>query len=144
MTGAWQVIAACRYNLRHLTALRIIVVSTAALCILPLCTLPLLRETAYWKLLVGAYGSLFLYGSLTLLALLFSESLPARLTVPAFWLVAWVVLVTAIEPRQQEYLLANIPLEFCCAFAAAALLVYLLELRLLIMRTRRIVYAFHS
>jgi len=133
MSGTWQVLAACRYNLRHITAVRLVIISLAGMAFISLATLPLAGSPDYPRLLLSSFCAVFLYGSLTLLALLVSQSRAAQLILPALWLAAWGLLIT-LAPHETEDLLSHAPPVFSLIVSAALGAAYLLELRIYILR----------
>jgi hypothetical protein len=135
MCGTWEVLMSCRYNLKYLTALRVIVVSASGLLFLPLITLPLAGTGKYLPILIGAFCAMFLYSCLTLLFLLISESFAFQLVLPILWVSVWGILLFGITPLGVERFLAGIPLAVSGGLAVSLLLLYLAELRVFILRS---------
>lgn len=137
MTKTWEVLASCRYNLKYVTAIRVMIVSAAGMIFIPLSTLPLAVRAEYPNIIAAAFGSMFLYSALTLLLLLISESLILKHIAPMIWIVGWGLLLVTFTPLQVERFIANIPLAISILLACVLLALYLLELRVFIMRTTR-------
>ena len=132
LTDTWQVLQACRFNLRHITAMRAMLVSLCSVVVLPLCTLPLIGLGNYRALLAGAYAAMFGFAALQLLVLLMKESL--RWLPALLWAVTWLLPLLNPDPRQIEAALAQIAFAPLAGLAAALLAVYLIELRYYVLK----------
>jgi len=137
MCGTWQALSVCRYNLKYLTAIRVIVVSAAGILFVPLVTLPLVGTEEYLRILVSAFTSMLFYAVLTLLSLLISESQPLQLAVPVLWILTWGMAFIFASPPEMEKALSGISAQFIVVAAVLLLLFYLIELRIFIMRSTR-------
>jgi len=132
LAATWQVLQACRFNLRHITAMRAMLVSLGGAAALPLCTLPLSGRGNYGTLLAGAYAAMFGFAALQLLALLVRESL--RWLPAPLWAAAWLLPLFDSDPRRIEAALARSPYAPLALLAAALLAVYLAELRYYVLK----------
>ena len=135
MAGTWEVLTACRYNLRYITALREMIVTSAGIIFIPLAILPLAASSEYPRILIAALCAQFLYGALTLFILLISES--RGFYAPLLWTAAWGLFLLILSPVQAERLIANVPPVFIAILLCVFLILYLVEMRLLIMRTAK-------
>ena len=139
MCGTWAVLASCRYNLKYITAIRVMLVSLAGMIFIPIVTAPFIGTAEYPKIVAAAFCAMFLYSTLTLLSLLVSESLLFQLVLPITWILFWGLLLIAFEPLQLEIFFAQLPLTVCLFAAFVMLCVYLPVLRVFVLRsTRRI------
>jgi hypothetical protein len=142
MTGTWEVIASCRYNMKYVTAIRVMLVSAAGMVFIPLTTLPLISTAQYPNIIAAAFCAMFLYSALSLLTLLISESLIFQFAAPVMWSVGWGLALVVYSPLRVENFLANVPIVFSAVTACLLLSLYLFELRIFIMRaTRRVAFA---
>jgi hypothetical protein len=137
ITKTWEVLTACRYNLRHLTAIRLIIVSAAGLLFIPLVTLPLIEYGKYARVIAAAFCALFLYSVLTLTLLLISERAASRLAAPVLWVCSWGLLFVNYSVPEIEGFIAAVPAAVTVILAASLVALYLLELRLFILRATR-------
>jgi len=133
LADTWQVLQACRFNLRHITAMRAMLVSLCSAVTLPLCTLPLIGLGNYRALLAGAYAAMFGFAALQLLVLLVKESL--RWLVAPLWAAAWLLPLLHPDPRQIEAALAQSAFGPLALLALALLALYLAELRYYVLKT---------
>lgn len=141
MTKTSEVLSSCRYNLKYITAVRTIIVSAAGIVFVPLTTLPLITTKMYPYILAAVFCSIFLYSILTLLMLLISESVASHLAPPFLWTSLWGVLTIVYTPLQIERFLSSVPLIFSISLALVLLLLYIIQLRVFILKTtRRAVY----
>ncbi len=134
MTGTWQILMVCRYNLKYVSALRMILISIAGVLFVPIITLPTAGMEEYVRLVALAFCAMFLYGAMTLLALLASRSLVAWLVVPIVWLFGWGAGLVFASPARVERALSDIPPMIGIVAAVLIFLLYLVEMRLYILR----------
>ena len=141
MTKTSEVLSSCRYNFKYITAVRTIIVSAAGIVLIPITTLPLITTKMYPYILAAVFCSVFLYSILTLLMLLISESVASHLAPPFIWISLWGLLTLAFTPLQIEHFLSSVPLIFSISLAFVLLLLYIIQLRVFILKTtRRAVY----
>lgn len=141
MTKTSEVLSSCRYNLKYITAVRTIIVSVVGIVFIPLATLPLITTKMYPYILAAVFCSILLYSILTLLMLLISESVVSHLAPPFIWTSLWGVLTIVYTPLQIERFLSSVPLIFSISLAFVLLLLYIIQLRVFILKTtRRAVY----
>ncbi len=138
MCGTWQVLDTCCYDLRYITAFRVILVSLGALLTLPLPLLSLIGTTAFLRAILLALSALLLYGLLTL-ALLHSSQRLAVSALPAVWCLICSTLLLAFTPIGLERLFSAIPITVCAAAAGLLFVVYIAGLRTFILKSTRTV-----
>ena len=137
MTKTFEVLASCRYNLKYVAAVRVMIVSAMGTVFIPLSTLPFAFKAEYPRIIAAAFCAMLLYSSLTLLLLLISERKALQFAAPLLWLAGWGLPMITLTPFRVERFIANIP-SLVIVFSACALLaLYLMELRVFIMRTTR-------
>ena len=142
MSGTWEVLASCRYNLKHITAIRAIIVSLAGMVFIPITTLPFIGTPVYWNVLTMSFCSIFLYSTFTLLSLLVSESLISQFSVPVLWSLFWSVMILTSGFEGAGKLLSGIPLWVSGAAAIIIFIMFFAEFQVLVMRsTKRTNYA---
>jgi len=142
MSGTWEIIASCRYNLEYVTAIRVMIVSAAGMVFIPLTTLPLISTAQYPNIIAAAFCAMFLYSALSLLTLLISESLIFQLAAPMIWATGWGLALVVFSPLRVEGFLATVPIVFSAVTACLLFALFLLELRIFVMRaTRRAAFA---
>lgn len=137
MSGTWQLLTTCRYNLKYIAAIRVMVVSAGGVIFIPLATLPIVGTAVYLKILLAAFCSMFFYSGLTLFALLISESLTFQLSAPLVWIIGWGLSLAVYTPVKVESLLANVPIAYSAVAALVLLALYLAELRLFVLQCTR-------
>ncbi|MFP3153414.1 hypothetical protein LQZ18_03100 [Lachnospiraceae bacterium ZAX-1] len=137
MSGTWEVLSVCRYNLKYITAIRVIVVSAAGFAFVPLLALPLVGTGAYGDVLISAFCAMFLYGTLSLLSMLISESKITLFALPVLWTLLWGAALIRFTPTGVEQLLSDIPIAFTGGAAILSIAIYIVQLRLFIMRSTR-------
>jgi len=136
MSGTWQVLSVCRYNLKFITAVRVIIVSLAGAVFLIAITLPLSVYPEYPRMLGFAFCAMFFYGSFTLLTLMISESKAKQGILPIIWFIVWTFLCL-VAPRETEGFLSGIPITILIAVAVGLCALYLFEMRLFVLRSTR-------
>lgn len=142
MSGTWEVLASCRYNLKHITAIRVMIVSLAGMVFIPIVTLPFIGTPVYWNVLTMSFCSIFLYSTLTLLSLLISEALISQLSAPVIWSLFWSMMILTSGFEGVGKLLSGIPLWVSGAAAIIIFIMFFAEFRILVMRsTKRANYA---
>lgn len=147
MSGTWPVLASCRYNLRHIAALRMMLVSAAGLLFIPIVTLPFAGTAAYPSITASAFCAMFLYSTLTLLSLLVSESLISQFSVPVLWTLFWGVgfILTESETLDIEQFFVDISAAASGITALVLFCAYLMALRAYILQPgRRKTYALNK
>lgn len=137
MTKTSEVLSSCRYNLKYITAVRTILVSAAGIVFIPITTLPLITTKMYPYILAAVFCSIFLYSILTLLMLLISESVASHLAPPIIWTSLWGLLIISFTPLKIERFFSSVPLIFSISLAFALLLLYIIQLRVFILKTTR-------
>ena len=137
MTKTSEVLSSCRYNLKYITAVRTILVSAAGIVFIPITTLPLITTKMYPYILAAIFCSIFLYSILTLLMLLISESVASHLAPPIIWTSLWGLLIISFSPLKIERFFSSVPLIFSISLAFALLLLYIIQLRVFILKTTR-------
>lgn len=137
MTKTREVLSSCRYNLKYITAIRTVIVSAAGMVFIPLTTLPLVLTGEYPNILAAAFCCVFLYSILTLLMLLISESVASHLAPPLIWIFLWGLLTLTFTPLRIERFLSSVPFIFSITFALVLLLLYIIQLRVFILKATR-------
>lgn len=137
MTKTSEVLSSCRYNLKYITAVRTILVSAAGIVFIPITTLPLITTKMYPHILAAVFCSIFLYSILTILMLLISESAASHLAPLIIWTSLWGLLTISFTPLKIERFFSSVPLIFTISLAFALLLLYIIQLRLFILKTTR-------
>ncbi|MCL2627920.1 MAG: hypothetical protein FWD44_04385 [Oscillospiraceae bacterium] len=140
MTGTWEVISSCRYNLRYITSVRLIIVSAAGIIFVPIATFPLLQTDMYQSVVTSALLAALTYSTMSLLALLISESFVSKVSVPVIWAAGWSLAAILFSPIEIESFLASMPLALSVSLICALFVIYLIELRMYIKRTLRLAY----
>ena len=134
MTGTWEVISSCRYDLKYITAVRLIIISLAGIVFIPIVMLPLSNKDFYLNILTSALFSLLLYSTFSLLMLLISESLTSRLAVPVIWVTGWVLISFMFTVEEVGLFLNSLPVSLNVVFICVLLILYLIEVRVYIKR----------
>jgi hypothetical protein len=137
MSNTWEVLSVCRYNLKYITAIRVIVVSAAGIVFVPLLTLPLIGTGAYGGVLLSSFCAMFLYGTLSLASMLISESKSNGIVLPILWIVVWGTALIGLTPSGVERLLSDIPIAYTGGAAILLSMIYIRLLRTFIMRITR-------
>jgi len=139
ITGTWEVLKTCRYDLKYITSMRIIIVTFAGLILITLSTLPLIQFEHYLKILLSAFFAFFLYHVIALVFLLISESFSCRILAPVCWLIGWGVLHIIFGASRIELFFYNAPIMLITCLTCLFIAIFILELRVFILRlTRRV------
>ncbi|MDR0984682.1 MAG: hypothetical protein LBL93_06765 [Ruminococcus sp.] len=134
LTGTLDVLTSCRYNLKYITAVRVIIVSAAGIGFLLVTTLPMIGTIMYPKIVLLCFSAMFLYSSLSLLFLFFSESHFVQFAMPVLWATFWSVSCIVFTPQKVEIFLSGIPVSAILLVLALLITAYILELRVLVLR----------
>jgi hypothetical protein len=144
MLKTHEVLMSCRYNLRHLTAFRQLIIAAAGLVfavIMASATWLFAPVSAYTDappLFVVSVSATLLYSALTLSVLLIGRAYWLRFTIPVLWCSLHAVPVLILGPSETNAQMEHLPTIAFGIVAMLSLVVFASEIRALLLYPPRV------
>ena len=141
IVNTYELLMTCRYNINHITAIRLIIISGVSLIFVLVGSIIISVFThhadfSFLTVFGVSLSSILLYGILTLLALILPNRRFYQTAVPIFWVLCGTVLFTIMNTYNFKITIAPDSI-FILLLAAVLLAVYIIEFRIFIKKSTK-------